>query len=142
MVMIGAVVGVLYFLDHRADPGAFTGFLLMFILLFLTTGIGNGSTFRMIPIIFANKRQREAGATDGAARDEAMRRAAKDSAAVLGFTSAIAAYGAFIIPQCYGLSIQNTGGPQAALYGFIVFYATCVVVTWWFYSRRRAEAPC
>ena len=62
--------------------------------------------------------------------------------AVLGFTSAFAAYGGFFIPKSYGTSISMTGGPEAALYVFIVFYLTCIVTTWWYYSRKNAEMPC
>ena len=52
------------------------------------------------------------------------------------------AYGAFFIPKSYGTSIAMTGSPHMALYGFIVFYLTCIVITWWFYARRGAERPC
>ena len=55
---------------------------------------------------------------------------------MIGFTSAIAAYGAFFIPKAYGSSIAATGGPELALWGFLTFYVTCVAVTWWFYTRR------
>ena len=64
------------------------------------------------------------------------------SAAVLGFSSAIAAYGAFFIPKSFGTSIELTGGPQAALYIFIGFYLSCIAVTWWYYSRKNAPVPC
>jgi NNP family nitrate/nitrite transporter-like MFS transporter len=64
------------------------------------------------------------------------RQSDKESAAIIGFTSAIAAYGAFFIPKCYGSSISLTGGPQAALWGFLAFYVTCIAITWWFYTRR------
>ena len=63
-------------------------------------------------------------------------------AAVLGFSSAMAAYGAYFIPKSYGTSIALTGGPEAALWVFIAFYVTCIAVTWWFYSRKNAEIPC
>jgi nitrate/nitrite transporter NarK len=66
----------------------------------------------------------------------------KEAAAVLGFSSATAAYGGFFIPKSYGTSITLTGGPEAALYGFVVFYCTCIALTWWYYSRKNAEMPC
>ena len=141
IVMVGAVIGVINFLPEAGNTGNFWGFFWMFMLLFAGTGIGNASTFRMIPVIFLTERQREAdkGAT---AQAQAIVDANKEAAAVLGFTSAIAAYGAFFIPKSYGTSIALTGGPNAALWFFIGFYATCVVVTWWFYSRKNAEMPC
>ncbi len=141
IVMTAAVIGVLYFLEHKTDPGAFWGFLGMFVLLFATTGVGNGSTFRMVPVIFMNFHDRQSGST-AESRAAALRNAAKESAAVLGFSSALGAYGAAIIPLTFGWSIKFTGNPFAALYGFIAFYITCIVITWWFYSRRGAEAPC
>ena len=115
--------GVLFFLPHGGSGGNFWGFLAMFILLFFTTGIGNGSTFRMIPVIFLTERQRDAQGKGAEAQEQAIKDANKEAAAVLGFTSAFAAYGAFFIPKSFGTSIAATGGPDAALYGFIVFYA-------------------
>ena len=94
-------------------------FLILFLILFVTTGIGNGSTFRMIPIIFEPK---QAGP-------------------VLGWTSAVAAYGAFIIPKVFGAQIK-AGTPEYALYGFALYYLSCLIVNWWFYARKNAETPC
>ena len=142
IVMSLAVGGVLYFLPSGPSDGNFAGFLMMFILLFLTTGIGNGSTFRMIPVIFLTECQRQATGKDAAAQEQAVKDANKESAAVLGFTAAIAAYGGFFIPKSYGTSIAMTGGPEGALYVFIGFYLTCIAVTWWYYARRNAEMPC
>jgi NNP family nitrate/nitrite transporter-like MFS transporter len=116
VVMAAAVGGVLWFLSAKS----FAGFFACFMLLFLTTGIGNGSTFRMIPVIFPPK----------------------EASPVLGFSGAIGAYGGFFIPKSYGTSISMTGGPEMALYVFIVFYLTCIATTWWYYSRKNAEMPC
>jgi len=90
-------------------------FLSLFILLFAATGIGNGSTFRTIGVIFDRQ---QAGP-------------------VLGWTSAVAAYGAFAAPVVIGEQIK-AGTPQAAMYGFAVFYALCLVLNWWFYLRPNA----
>ncbi|MDP3838011.1 MAG: MFS transporter [Methylococcales bacterium] len=140
IVMAAAVFGVLHFLPSGADAGDFWGFLAMFILLFFTTGIGNGSTFRMIPVIFLTEQQR----TTNNNTDTGLVRkaAAKESAAVLGFSSAIAAYGAFFVPKSYGTAISLTGSVNAALYFFIIFYVSCIAITWWFYARKGAEMPC
>ncbi len=142
VAMMGAVFGVLYFLPSGGAGGSFWGFLAMFMLLFITTGIGNGSTFRMVPVIFMTERQREAAGRGPQAEEQAIKDANKEAAAVLGFSSAIGAYGGFFIPKSYGTSISMTGGPEAALYGFVVFYITCIVMTWWYYSRKNAEMPC
>ncbi|RXT05800.1 NarK family nitrate/nitrite MFS transporter [Ammoniphilus sp. CFH 90114] len=116
IVMIAATFGVIYFLNEKN----FTGFLIMFLILFTTTGIANGSTFRMIPFIFP----------------------AKEAAPVLGFTAAIGAYGAFFIPKIFGWSIETTGAANLALYLFIGYYAISLVVTWYYYSRKNAEVKC
>ncbi|MCX7110450.1 MAG: MFS transporter [Proteobacteria bacterium] len=142
IIMAVAVFGVLHFMPHGGVGGNFYGFLGMFMLLFLTTGIGNGSTFRMIPVIFLTERRRAAAGEGKAALALARRDAAKESAAVLGFSSAVAAYGAFFIPKSYGTAIALTGAPDAALYGFVLFYVSCIVMTWWYYSRKGAEMPC
>jgi len=142
IVMAIAVVGVLYFLPSGGSGGNFAGFLTMFLILFLTTGIGNGSTFRMIPVIFATERTREAAGKGSQAQEQALKEGNKEAAAVLGFSGAIGAYGGFFIPKSYGTSISLTGGPEMALYVFIAFYVTCIAVTWRYYSRKHAEMPC
>ncbi len=123
IIMIGATIGAGYFVSQASQSQNpeqyFMPFLLLFVLLFATTGIGNGSTFRMIPIIFEKE---QAGP-------------------VLGWTSAIAAYGAYFIPKIFGQQIKN-GTPEYALYGFAAYYASCLVVNWWFYARKNAETPC
>jgi NNP family nitrate/nitrite transporter-like MFS transporter len=96
----------------------------------------------MIPIIFLTERGREAEGKDAAAKEQAMKDGNKEGAAVLGFSGAIGAYGGFFIPKSYGTSITMTGGPELALYLFFVFYLTCIVTTWWYYSRKNAEMPC
>jgi NNP family nitrate/nitrite transporter-like MFS transporter len=112
------------------------------MLLFTTAGVGNGSTFRMIPVIFLTERERAAAGKGREAEEQAARDANKEAAAVLGFSSAIGAYGGFFIPMSYGMSISMFGGPANALYMFIVFYVTCIATTWWYYSRPNAEMPC
>ena len=78
-------------------------------------GIGNGSTFRTIAVVF-NKEQ---------------------AGPALGWTAAVAAYGAFIIPKVFGEQL-SAGSPEYALYGFAIFYAVCIVINWWFYLRPNA----
>ena len=143
VAMALAVVGVLHFLPAAAQAGSFTGFLTMFMLLFLTTGIGNGSTFRMIPAIclYTYLRDLEESGVE-AIPEQTSREPTMRAAAVLGFSSALAAYGAFFIPKSFGTSITLTGRPLAALYMFLVFYATCIAVTWWYYARKNPEVPC
>jgi len=141
-VMAAAVAGVLLFLPSGGSGGSFAGFFLMFLVLFLTAGIGNGSTFRMIPVIFLTERLRGVDSRDAAAVARATREGNTEGAATLGFSAAVGAYGGFFIPKSYGSSIALTGGPEAALHIFIGFYVLCLIVTWWYYARRNAEMSC
>jgi MFS transporter, NNP family, nitrate/nitrite transporter len=117
MVVASAAVGYIMYLAYNspAPEQYFMLFLILFILIFAATGIGNGSTFRTIGVIY-NREQ---------------------AGPVLGWTSAIAAYGAFVAPMVIGEQIRG-GTPENAMYGFAVFYALCMVLNWWFYLRRNA----
>jgi NNP family nitrate/nitrite transporter-like MFS transporter len=101
--------------------------------MFFVTGVGNASTFQMIPNIM---RQEVPRLEPGLSAADATRQAEKESAAIVGFTSAIAAYGAFYIPKTFGSSITLTGSALPALYGFMAFYVSCAALTWWVYARR------
>ena len=136
--MIIAVLGVLFFLPGQVSAGNFWGFFACFMLLFVLTGIGNASTFQMIPTIV---RQEVPRLVPGIGPEAALAQSERESASIIAFTSAIAAYGAFFIPKAYGTSIGVTGGPEAALICFAVFYGVCLATTWWFYSRRGAPVP-
>ena len=142
VAMIAAVFGVIAFLPHNGVGGNFGGFLAMFIVLFALTGIGNGSTFRMIPVIFQTQHQRAAKGRGAAAQHRALSEAGKESAAVLGFSGAMGAYGGFFIPKSFGTAISLTGSPVAALHCFIGFYVVCTFITWFCYARRNATMPC
>jgi MFS transporter, NNP family, nitrate/nitrite transporter len=132
VAMAGATIGVMYYVDIKS----FSGFFAMFLVLFVTTGIGNGSTFRMIPSIFREEKLRQTiGAGDGA-RAAALKVANTESAAAIGFISAIGACGGYLIPRGFGASIAATGGAYSALEVFLSFYATCGALTWWYYLRR------
>jgi NNP family nitrate/nitrite transporter-like MFS transporter len=120
VVMIVATIGVAIFVRQASGSDQpeefFLPFLILFLVLFITTGIGNGSTFRMVPIIFKSS---EAGP-------------------VLGWTSAVAAYGAFIIPRVFGQQV-DAGTPEYALYGFAIYYFSCLILNWYYYARKNAE---
>jgi NNP family nitrate/nitrite transporter-like MFS transporter len=118
MVFASGAVGYVMWLAYQsATPEQyFLMFMLLFVLLFTASGIGNGSTFRSIAVIFDRQ---QAGP-------------------VLGWTSAVAAYGAFIAPVVIGQQIK-AGSPEVAMYGFAVFYALCLLLNWWFYLRAGAE---
>jgi len=110
-------------------------------VLFVASGAGNGAVFQMIPVVFvADRRRAFAGQGDAAAR--ALREGTLEGAAALGLASAIAAFGGFFIPKAYGTAFALTGGTTAALYPFLVFYVSCIALTWWYYARPHAEVPC
>lgn len=142
VAMAVGVAGVLAFLPIGGQGGSFSGFLAMFTLLFAASGIGNGSTFRMIPVIFMSQHLRGAAGKGAQAEESAIRDANMESAAVLGFASAIGAYGGFVIPISYGVSLSMSGAAVAALAMFLVFYLSCIAATWWYYARRGAPMPC
>ncbi|MCH8275944.1 MAG: NarK/NasA family nitrate transporter [Bacteroidetes bacterium] len=123
IAMIAAALGVAYFVVQARESATpetyFFPFLALFLILFITTGIGNGSTFRSIPYIFES---RQAGP-------------------VLGWTSAVAAYGAFIIPRVFGQQI-GAGHAEYALYGFAVYYFICLGLNWWYYARKNSGIDC
>ena len=121
---------------------SFVGFFVSFLALFAASGIGNGSTFRMIPVIFMHGRMRAAEGKGDASREQAIVDGNKEAAAVLGFSGAIGAYGGFFIPKSYGTAIAMTGRPEAALFVFVLFYVSCMAITWWYYARRDAEVRC
>jgi NNP family nitrate/nitrite transporter-like MFS transporter len=118
MVVASGAVGYVMWLAYQSTTPEqyFLMFMLLFVLLFTASGIGNGSTFRSIAVIFDRQ---QAGP-------------------VLGWTSAVAAYGAFIAPVVIGQQIK-AGSPEVAMYGFAVFYALCLGLNWWFYLRAGAE---
>lgn len=120
ITMIASALGVAYYMKaaySSATPEEFfIPFLLLFLVLFAATGIGNGSTFRTIAMVF-NKEQ---------------------AGPVLGWTSAVAAYGAFIVPKVLGEQIKLTT-PEVALYGFAAFYAFCLFLNWVAYLRPGAK---
>lgn len=120
LMQIGAALAVAYFvIQARASENPLEfwwPFFGAFMVLFLSTGIGNGSTFRSIPYIFSKEK----------------------AGPVLGWTAAIAAYGAFIIPKVFGEQIK-AGHPEYALYGFAVYYVICLVLNWWYYQGPKRE---
>jgi NNP family nitrate/nitrite transporter-like MFS transporter len=136
IAMAAATIGVLYFVGTKD----FTGFLVMFLILFATTGFGNGSTYRMIPSIFREENLRKARGQGEAARALALKAASIQSGAAVGFIGAIGAVGGFLIPLGFGKSIAVTGGPQLALVIYLLFYGICLATTWWFYLRRAPES--
>ena len=106
--------------------------------LFVTAGLGSASTFQMISVIF-RKLTMDRVKAQGGSEEHALREAATDTAAALGFISAIGAVGGFFIPKSFGISLEMTGSPAGAMKIFLVFYIVCVVVTWAVYGRKAKK---
>lgn len=120
IVAAGALAYVIVNAKSAEDPNQYWSyFFCLFMILFIATGVGNGSTFRSIPYIFPKE---QAGP-------------------VLGWTSAIAAYGAFIIPKVFGEQIK-IGHAEYAFYGFTVYYVICLILNWWYYDRKNSLVKC
>ena len=100
---------------------SFVMFFAAFLLLFLTTGFVNGASFRMIPYIFSNPFH---------------------ASLVTGFTAAIAAYGAFLIPKIFGWAYSNFEIVTPAFYVLIAFTVITIGITWIFYARPGSGIKC
>ena len=141
-VMAAAIFASLAFLPGDAYAGNVTAFYLLFLVLFLTAGIGNGSVFRVIPSVFHTLHRRWAKDLDEAGRELAERQAETETAVALGFSASIAAFGGFFIPIALAISTDLFGTPYFAIAAFGVSTLTFMLATWWWYFRKGAEVPC
>lgn len=135
-ILMALFTGLLFLTLPGSGSGSFLAFYIVFMGLFLTAGLGSGSTFQMIAVIFRQitiDSVKKRGGTDEQAQHEAV----TDTAAALGFISAIGAVGGFFIPKAFGTSLAMTGSPVGAMKVFFVFYVVCVLVTWLVYGRRK-----
>lgn len=136
-VVMAIFCGLLFLtLPTHGEGGNFIAFFAVFMVLFLTAGLGSASTFQMISVIF-RKMTMDRVKAQGGSEAQAMREAATDTAAALGFISAIGAIGGFFIPKAFGISLDLTGSPAGAMKVFLVFYIACVVITWAVYGRKQ-----
>ena len=123
--------------DHNS--AIFPWFLLAFLFVFAATGIGNGSTYRMIPMIWKNM-AKEAGPEGSPDRAIAEKKSTKESSAVIGIAGAIGALGGFLIPITFGSPwvADPVEAVKAAFAVFATFYVVCLAVTWFHYIRPTA----
>ncbi|MBO9556295.1 MFS transporter [Cellulomonas sp.] len=111
--MTAATVFTVFFLDPT-DTSTFGLFLGGMLAIFTFAGIGNAGTFKQMPMIFDRRR----------------------AGGVIGFTSAIAAFGPFLVG--IGLSLV---APQAFFVGAAVYFALCTALVWRQYARPGAPRP-
>jgi NNP family nitrate/nitrite transporter-like MFS transporter len=119
--VVGAVQGL-----RQNDFGLFLG---SFLLLFVFTGVGNGSVYRMIPAVFRAQASEADGGVD---------RAKKLAAGCIGIAGAVGAYGGFLIPRGFAWSTNQTGSIVVALWVFVGVYVVLAALTWAVYLRRGA----
>lgn len=137
-IFMALFTALLFLTLPGSGAGSFSALYLVFMGLFLTAGLGSGSTFQMIAVIFRqitlyNVKLR------GGSDEQAQREAVTDTAAALGFISAIGAVGGFFIPKAFGTSLALTGSPVGAMKIFLLFYIACVLLTWLVYGRRKPK---
>ncbi len=132
-----ALLTILIFFTTPSEStsGSFVLFLIIFMGLFACAGIGSGSTFQMIAVLFRRIVTQQAKMA-GLDEEVITRKSGTDTAAALGFISAIGAFGGFFIPQAFGLSLSLTGSASSALILFLFFYVVCSIITWFVYGRN------
>ncbi|MDT7711752.1 MAG: transporter, family, nitrate/nitrite transporter, partial [Pseudonocardiales bacterium] len=113
-------------------------FMAGFIALFVLSGIGNGSTYKMIPSIFNVKAQ--AAIAAGEPTQRALMTARRLSGAVIGIAGSIGAMGGLLINLAFRQSFLTTKSGVPACWAFLIFYGVCVVVTYVVYLRRAPAA--
>jgi MFS transporter, NNP family, nitrate/nitrite transporter len=117
--LVACAIGVTFFTEPTS-LASFPYFVAFMLGLFVFAGVGNASTFKQMPMLFT---PRQAGG-------------------VIGWTSAIAAYGPFAAGVLMGISFSLFGSPNAFFYWAAIYYLANIGINWWYYARRGAEAPC
>jgi NNP family nitrate/nitrite transporter-like MFS transporter len=139
IIMLVGLVLMLFSLPTSSTEGSFTLFVSAYMIIFIGTGLGKGSTTSMIPEIFQVMALKKQSTTSGGVKH--LQKAATQTATVLGITSAIATFGAFLTPQIFGFSQSIQGDLSLAIWFFIVAKVICLFITWWFYWRKTVSNP-
>ncbi|MFJ4897294.1 nitrate/nitrite transporter [Streptomyces sp. NPDC088727] len=132
-VAMAAATGVVV---HASGIESLTVFLTGFTALFVLSGLGNGSTYKMIPGIFHAK-----AIARGLRGEAAAAHGRRLSGAAMGLIGAVGALGGLGINLAFRQSFQNAGTGTAAFWSFLAFYGVCAVLTWAVYLRRTAPVP-
>uniref|UniRef100_UPI003EBFAB44 MFS transporter n=1 Tax=Streptomyces sp. bgisy092 TaxID=3413779 RepID=UPI003EBFAB44 len=118
--------------------GSYGLFVAAFTVLFVLTGIGNGSTYKMIPAVFAEQAGREV--TGGHDAGEAFARARQRSGAVIGIAGAVGALGGVAVNLAFRAAYGSEGGSGTpAFLGFLCFYVVCGAVVRAVYLRPAPD---
>ncbi|WP_181719173.1 MFS transporter [Nocardia gipuzkoensis] len=113
---------------------SFPLYLAAFLLLFVLTGIGNGSTYRMIPTIFSAESKKYA-AEHGLDPAESAASAKRQAGAAIGVIGAVGASGGWLLQQALRLSNTHLHSMAPAFWAYAVTFLVMATVTWWFYLR-------
>ena len=127
--MAAATAVLVYASSHKSLPL----FVSVFVVLFVLSGLGNGSTYKMIPGIFQAK-----ALAKGLQGEEAAAHGRRLSGASMGLIGAVGALGGVGINMAFRQSFLSYGSGTGAFVAFLAFYAACFVVTWAVYLRRPA----
>jgi nitrate/nitrite transporter NarK len=130
VAMVAAAAVVLVASYQHSLPLFFAGFIGLFVL----SGIGNGSTYKMIPTIFRSKAQLAVAA--GADAQQADVDARRLAGALIGIAGAVGAFGGLLVNIAFRQSFLQYGNGNGAYIAFIALYVACVVLTWVVYLRR------
>ncbi|MFJ3084802.1 nitrate/nitrite transporter [Streptomyces sp. NPDC086838] len=121
---------------HASRIASLSVFLVGFTALFVLSGLGNGSTYKMIPGIFHAQ-----AIARGLRGEEAAARGRRISGAAMGLIGAVGALGGLAINLAFRQSFQTSGTGTAAFWSFLAYYAVCSALTWAVYLRRAAAVP-
>lgn len=139
MLAAGLLIAVSTLDDNSRGPATgatMVGYVIGFVALFVLSGIGNGSVYKMIPSIFeAHSRSLEATEIERQHWSRAM------SGALIGFAGAIGALGGVGINLALRQSYLSNGSATAAFWAFVSFYVGASILTWTRYVRRPVRAP-
>lgn len=119
--------------QHRIETPQLIAFIVGFILLFLISGVANGSVYKIIPTVFEHKARNNKGLT-------AMGKviwSRKMSGALIGIAGAIGGLGGVAINLVLRSSYQQHQSATTAFWIFLAFYVIAGLVTWWFYGRNE-----
>jgi MFS transporter, NNP family, nitrate/nitrite transporter len=136
-VAMAVALAVILWASAVDSLGVFTA---GFVLLFVLTGVGNGSTYKMIPALFRG--EAKIAIADGEDATRALARARRLSGAAIGIVGAVGALGGLFINLAFRQAFLTAKTGDPAYWSFLAFYVVCAAVTFAYYRRpASADAP-
>jgi len=118
-ISVGAMALGGFSLTAFLDPKSFAGFFAVILFICAAAGLGNGSIFKIIPLVLPDQ-----------------------TAAAIGIVSCIGALGGFAPPLLLGWTMDHLGGPAWAYMGMAFFALVCFALNAWHYQRRTSPTYC